>query len=61
MIIELMNMSYTLYVYPFQSNFKMQLLMPKKKRKKTIPKILKNMIWDNCIGREKGIGKCYCC
>jgi len=33
----------------------------KKITRKSIPKILKNMIWDTNIGEEKGIGKCYCC
>lgn len=33
----------------------------KKPNKKTIPKTLKNMVWDKYIGREKGIGKCNCC
>ena len=22
---------------------------------------LKNMIWDKYIGKEKGVGLCYCC
>jgi hypothetical protein len=34
---------------------------PKKKVKKTIPKTLKNMVWDKYIGREKGTGECNCC
>jgi hypothetical protein len=34
---------------------------PKKTNKKTIPKTLKNMVWDKYIGREKGIGNCDCC
>jgi 5-methylcytosine-specific restriction endonuclease McrA len=33
---------------------------PKIKRK-TIPKKIKNLVWDNVIGKEKGIGNCYCC
>ena len=33
----------------------------KKNTRRSIPKILKNMIWDTNIGEEKGIGKCYCC
>ena len=37
--------------------------MPKKpKTKRTkIPKKLKNMIWDENIGKKFGVGKCYCC
>lgn len=36
---------------------------PKKSKikRKTIPKKLKNMIWDKNIGKKFGIGKCYCC
>ena len=30
-------------------------------RKQHIPKKLKNMIWDKYVGKEKGIGYCYCC
>jgi hypothetical protein len=30
-------------------------------KKKTIPKTLKNQIWDKYIGRDMGIGECYCC
>lgn len=26
-----------------------------------IPKKLRNLVWDTYIGREKGIGNCYCC
>ena len=32
-----------------------------KKKRSVIPKALKNEVWDNCIGREKGVGNCYCC
>ena len=32
-----------------------------KRKRNAIPKALKNEVWDNCIGREKGVGKCYCC
>lgn len=34
---------------------------PKKNTRKSIPKALKNIVWDTNIGEEKGIGKCYCC
>jgi hypothetical protein len=30
-------------------------------KRKTIPKTLKNQVWDKYIGQEKGLGKCYCC
>ena len=32
-----------------------------KKNKHYIPKTLKNIVWDTYIGREKGIGNCFCC
>ena len=32
-----------------------------KKKRSAIPKALKNEVWDNSIGREKGVGNCYCC
>ena len=32
-----------------------------KKKRSAIPKALKNEVWDNSIGREKGVGHCYCC
>ena len=33
----------------------------KKTKKTSIPKTLKNKVWDKYIGKEKGIGNCYCC
>jgi hypothetical protein len=30
-------------------------------KKKSIPKILRNQSWDVYIGKEKGIGNCFCC
>jgi len=33
----------------------------KKNKKHKIPKLLKNQSWDTYIGKEKGIGNCYCC
>ena len=33
----------------------------KNSRKQHIPKKLKNMIWDKYVGKEKGMGRCYCC
>lgn len=30
-------------------------------KKQSIPKTLKNKVWDTYIGRSYGIGKCYCC
>lgn len=32
-----------------------------KTKKQHIPKKLKNMIWDKYVGKEKGVGLCYCC
>ena len=29
--------------------------------RKTIPKSLKNKVWDHYIGSDKGQGQCYCC
>jgi 5-methylcytosine-specific restriction endonuclease McrA len=29
--------------------------------RKSIPKTLKNDVWDKYISRKKGIGQCYCC
>jgi 5-methylcytosine-specific restriction endonuclease McrA len=34
---------------------------PTKEKKKTIPKPLKNSVWDKYIGKEHGIGNCYSC
>jgi 5-methylcytosine-specific restriction endonuclease McrA len=31
------------------------------KKKKSIPKIIKNLVWDTYIGEQYGIGKCYVC
>ena len=31
------------------------------KLRKTIPKILKNQVWDTNIGKFNGVGQCYCC
>lgn len=33
----------------------------KKKKKQTIPRTLKKMVWDKYIGENKGKAKCYCC
>lgn len=33
----------------------------KKYKKNKIPKLLKNQSWDVYIGKEKGVGNCYCC
>lgn len=32
-----------------------------KKRKETIPKVLRNLVWDTYIGQTKGIGNCFSC
>jgi len=29
--------------------------------RKSIPKTLKNDVWDKHIGKKNGIGKCFCC
>lgn len=29
--------------------------------RKSIPKVLKNLVWDTNIGEECGNGECYCC
>ena len=29
--------------------------------RKSIPKTLKNDVWDKYIGKQKGMGSCYCC
>jgi len=31
------------------------------KNKKHVPKLLKNQSWDVYIGKEKGVGNCFCC
>ncbi len=31
------------------------------RNKKHVPKLLKNQSWDVYIGREKGVGNCFCC
>lgn len=33
----------------------------RKSKRKTIPKLLKNKVWDVYIGKEKGIANCYSC
>jgi 5-methylcytosine-specific restriction endonuclease McrA len=33
----------------------------KKPKRKSIPKTLKNDVWDKYIGREKGVGNCEVC
>jgi len=34
---------------------------PTKKGRKSIPKSVKDKVWDTCIGKENGVGPCYCC
>ena len=34
---------------------------PSKSKRVSIPKVLKNLVWDTNIGKSRGIGKCYCC
>lgn len=31
------------------------------RKKQTIPKTLKNKVWDTWIGRQYGLGGCFCC
>lgn len=31
------------------------------KQRKSIPKTLKNQVWDTYVGKEKGTGECFCC
>lgn len=38
-----------------------QEIKKKHKKRKTIPKTLKNKVWDSYIGKNKGIGECFCC
>lgn len=33
----------------------------KAKKRKTIPKSLRDKVWDIYVGKEKGVSKCYCC
>lgn len=39
---------------------KYKIKKPKIKRK-AIPKKIKNLVWNKIIGKEKGVGNCYCC
>jgi len=32
-----------------------------KPKRKTIPKSVKDTLWDSSFGREAGVGDCYCC
>jgi 5-methylcytosine-specific restriction endonuclease McrA len=36
-------------------------LSPKKYTKKSIPKAVKDIVWDKYIGKENASEKCYCC
>jgi hypothetical protein len=38
-----------------------KIIIETKYKKKTIPKTIKNKVWDKYIGKEKGIGDCYVC
>ena len=46
--------------YPIKQMIQKE-IKQKRYTRKSIPKILKNLIWDTNIGEEKGVGKCYCC
>ena len=30
-------------------------------KRKSIPKSLRNKVWDITIGKQQGVGPCYCC
>ena len=32
-----------------------------KYKRKSIPKAVKDKVWDTYIGKKKGVGKCFCC
>jgi len=34
---------------------------PQKHKRKSIPKTVRDMVWDTYIGNKYGVGKCYCC
>ena len=40
---------------------KTEIVKSKSHVKKTIPKTLRNDVWNTYIGREKGIGECFAC
>ena len=40
---------------------KKQITTQSKQRRKTIPKKIKQMVWNRYIGEEKGVGLCQCC
>lgn len=29
--------------------------------RRKVPKVLKDRVWDVCVGKEKGVGQCYVC
>lgn len=49
-------MKFLLYVY---LDIHIKYKMPPKR--KTIPKVLKDLVWDKNIGKDKGVGECYVC
>lgn len=34
---------------------------PQKHKRKSIPKAVRDMVWNTYIGDKYGVGKCYCC
>lgn len=32
-----------------------------KYKRKSIPKTVKDKVWNNYVGKSRGVGKCYCC
>lgn len=37
------------------------MLRGKSRYRKSVPKSLKNLLWDTTFGEESGVGKCYVC
>jgi 5-methylcytosine-specific restriction endonuclease McrA len=59
--IEEIKTKYKLLKQQVRDRYKNQKKNDGKSKKQHIPKKLKNMIWDKYVGKEKGIGQCYCC
>lgn len=59
--IEEIKQKYKLKKQCVREKYKNQKTKNGNTKKQHIPKKLKNMIWDKYIGKEKGVGLCYCC
>jgi 5-methylcytosine-specific restriction endonuclease McrA len=59
--IEEIKTKYKLKKQEVRERYKNQKKNNGKTKKQHIPKKLKNMIWDKYVGKEKGVGLCYCC